>query len=150
MIYHIWGRWGFCVKWGLNEDHFSSLVLMRTKSSIEDIFGRTAFVLPLNLRANNLRKDVWWKSFLSERKLFFQMTTLTESYTASKQGQTRTATEDGLTTFREWSKTSLNGGREWRDVATGSKLGFEPTQELSELRGKSESLLHQLWTGQGE
>ena len=32
----------FCVKWGLNEDHFSSLVLMRTKSSIEDLFGRTA------------------------------------------------------------------------------------------------------------
>ena len=31
----------FCVKWGLNEDHFSSLVLMRTKSSIEDLYART-------------------------------------------------------------------------------------------------------------
>ena len=34
----------FCVKLGLNEDHFSSLVLMRTKSSIEDLFERTAFM----------------------------------------------------------------------------------------------------------
>ena len=33
----------FCVKRGLNEDHFSSLVLMRTKSSIEDLFERTAY-----------------------------------------------------------------------------------------------------------
>ena len=28
-------------KWGPNEDHFSSLVLMRTKSSIEDFYGST-------------------------------------------------------------------------------------------------------------
>ena len=31
----------FCVKWGPNEVHFSNLVLMRTKSSIEDLFATT-------------------------------------------------------------------------------------------------------------
>ena len=31
---HNWENENFCVKWGLNEDHFSSLVLMRTKSSM--------------------------------------------------------------------------------------------------------------------
>ena len=31
----------FCVEWGLNEDNFGTLVLMRTKSSIEDLFERT-------------------------------------------------------------------------------------------------------------
>ena len=31
----------FSVKWGPNEDHFSSLVLTRTKSSIEDLYGST-------------------------------------------------------------------------------------------------------------
>ena len=35
----------FCVKWGPNEDHFSSLVLMRTKSSIEDLFATTEFIV---------------------------------------------------------------------------------------------------------
>ena len=30
-----------CVKLGLHEDHFSSLVLMRTKFSIEDLFAST-------------------------------------------------------------------------------------------------------------
>jgi len=39
---HNWENENFCVKWGLNEDHFSSLVLMRTKSSIEDLYARTA------------------------------------------------------------------------------------------------------------
>ena len=33
----------FCVKWGPNEDHFSSLVLIRTKSSIEDLFATTEY-----------------------------------------------------------------------------------------------------------
>ena len=33
----------FCVKWGPNEDYFSSLVLMRTKSSIKDHFATTAY-----------------------------------------------------------------------------------------------------------
>ena len=44
--YSIYGENGenedFCVwKWRLNEDHFSSLVLIRTKSSIEDFYGST-------------------------------------------------------------------------------------------------------------
>ena len=39
----------FCVKWGLNEDHFGSLVLMRTKSSIEDLFERTGYVVGVRL-----------------------------------------------------------------------------------------------------
>ena len=29
----------------LNEDHFSSLVLMKTKSSIEDLYACTAYIL---------------------------------------------------------------------------------------------------------
>ena len=33
----------FCVKCGLIADHFSSLGLMRTKSSIEAFYGPTAF-----------------------------------------------------------------------------------------------------------
>ena len=38
-----WGRESedFSLKWGPNEDQFSSLVLMRTKSSIEDLYGST-------------------------------------------------------------------------------------------------------------
>ena len=40
---HNWENENFCVKWGLNEDHFSSLVLMRTKSSIEDLSARTEY-----------------------------------------------------------------------------------------------------------
>ena len=34
----------FCVKWGPNEDHFSNLVLMRTKSSIEDFYGSAVYL----------------------------------------------------------------------------------------------------------
>ena len=38
----IWGKWDLLKgKLGLNEDHFSSLVL-KTKSSIEDLFASTA------------------------------------------------------------------------------------------------------------
>ena len=35
----------FCVKWGPNEDHFSSLVLMRTKSSIEDLCASSGYYI---------------------------------------------------------------------------------------------------------
>ena len=43
---HFWvlgngGNEAFHVKWGLNEDHFSNLVLTRTRSSIKDLFAST-------------------------------------------------------------------------------------------------------------
>ena len=50
---HNWENENFCVKWGLSEDHFSSLVLMRTKSSIEDLSARTGCV------RSALREDSW-------------------------------------------------------------------------------------------
>ena len=39
-----WDNETFCVKCGLNADHFISLVRMRTKSAIVDFYGSTADV----------------------------------------------------------------------------------------------------------
>ena len=36
-----------------NEDHFSSLVLMRTKSSIEDLYGRTGYTGKIQVSVYN-------------------------------------------------------------------------------------------------
>ena len=41
-----WDNEASCANWELNEDHFGSLVLMRTKSSIEDLYGSTTYSIP--------------------------------------------------------------------------------------------------------
>ena len=38
------GKWGLCVKWGLNEDHFSNLVLMITFSTLRASMARAFFL----------------------------------------------------------------------------------------------------------
>ena len=47
--YIMYGKMGenenFCVKLGLNEDHFTILVLMRTKSSIEDLCASSGYYI---------------------------------------------------------------------------------------------------------
>ena len=40
-------------KRGPNEDHFSNLVLMRTKSSIEDLYGSTVYLVSLRNKSLN-------------------------------------------------------------------------------------------------
>ena len=39
------GKWGLLCKMRTNEDHFSSLVLMRTKSSIEDLCASSGYYI---------------------------------------------------------------------------------------------------------
>ena len=41
LFFHDWENETFCVKCGLNADHFSSLVRMRTKSAIADFYAST-------------------------------------------------------------------------------------------------------------
>ena len=42
LFFHDWENETFCVKCGLNADHFISLVRMRTKSAIADFYGSSA------------------------------------------------------------------------------------------------------------
>ena len=54
----------FCVKKGPKKDHFSSLVLKRTKSLIKDLYGSTIQVVTLTQSAYNsfqLRQPVLWQ-----------------------------------------------------------------------------------------
>ena len=68
---HNWENENFCVKWGLNEDHFSSLVLMRTKSSIEDLYGSTVYLVSLRNKSLNYvlpRLSCKFSSWMARRR----------------------------------------------------------------------------------
>ena len=47
--FHNWENETFCVKCGLNADHFSSLVGMRAESAIAAFYGRTDFCVDVLL-----------------------------------------------------------------------------------------------------
>ena len=43
LVFHVWENETFCVKCGLNADHFISLVRMRTKYAIADFYGSSEY-----------------------------------------------------------------------------------------------------------
>ena len=63
LFFHDWENETFCVKCGLNADHFISLVRMRTKSAIADFYGSSANCVKCNgasLTSLPIFVGLWW------------------------------------------------------------------------------------------
>ena len=69
LFFHDWENETFCVKCGLNADHFISMVRMRTKSAIADFYGSSAPRPQFPLAGSQLHPQPQYLAFLPAEEM---------------------------------------------------------------------------------